>query len=194
MLLLFASACRQDMHDQPKVQPLEASRFYEDGRASRPLVAGTIARGHLREDTKFYTGMAGGKEIAEVPFPVTEKVLERGRDRFNIFCTPCHDHLGNGLGMVVRRGFRRPPSFHSDRMRELPVGHFYDVITSGFGAMQDYSAQIEPKDRWAIAAYVRTLQLSQYARLADLPAGIRDLIPAADASKKGGAKKGDSRK
>ena len=174
------------MHDQPKIQPLEASGFYEDGRASRPLVEGTIPRGHLREDARFFTGMAGGKEIAELPFPITAKVLERGQDRFNIFCVPCHDRLGNGLGIVVRRGFRRPPTFHSERLRALPVGHVYDVVTNGFGAMQDYSTQVEPRDRWVIAAYIRALQLSQYAKLSDLPAGLRASIPAA--SKGGGAK------
>jgi mono/diheme cytochrome c family protein len=186
LLALAASACRQDMHDQPKLQPLEASRFFEDGRASRPLVPGTIPRGYLREDTRFFTGMAAGKDIAELPFRATAAVLERGQERFNIFCSPCHDRLGNGLGMVVRRGFRRPPTFHSDRLRAQPVGHFFDVMTNGFGAMQDYAAQVEPKDRWAIAAYIRALQLSQYARLASLPESMRAAIPAG--SKKGGVR------
>ena len=172
-LLFTAAGCRQDMHDQPKYQPLERSSFFEDGRASRPLLAGTIARGHLREDEHLYTGKSGKDPVSTFPFPISEKVIKRGQERFNIYCSPCHDRIGTGLGMVVRRGMRQPPSYHNDRLREAPVGYFYDVITNGFGAMADYSAQVEPADRWAIVAYIRVLQRSQHATVADVPADKR---------------------
>ena len=168
-MLLFAG-CRQDMHDQPRYKPLARSAFFEDERAARPLLAGTVARGQLREDTRFYTGKEGADPITTFPFPITKPVLERGQQRFNIYCSPCHDRLGTGLGMVVRRGLRKPPSYHIDRLRAVPVGYLYDVISNGFGAMSDYSMQIEPKDRWAIVAYIRVLQRSQNATLADVPA------------------------
>ena len=173
MLLLLTTACRQDMHDQPKYQPLERSAFIEDGRASRPLLAGTIAQGHLRDDEHLYTGKSGDQPATTFPFPITKAILERGQQRFNIYCAPCHDRMGTGLGMVVRRGMRRPPSYHIDRLRESPPGYFYDVIANGFGAMPDYAAQIEPRDRWAIVAYIRVLQRSQKATLADVPADKR---------------------
>jgi mono/diheme cytochrome c family protein len=172
--LAALTACRQDMHDQPKYIPLRPSSFFEDGRSARPLPENTVARGHLDEDRAYYTGRdAAGKLVNEFPFPVTKEVILRGQQRFNIYCTPCHDYTGSGNGMVVRRGFRRPPSYHTDRLREMPVGHFFDVITFGLGAMQDYSAQVKPADRWAIAAYIRALQLSQQASLADVPASER---------------------
>jgi hypothetical protein len=167
--LLITTGCRQDMHDQPRYKPLARSSFFEDGRASRPLVAGTIARGHLHEDTRLYTGKEGDDPITKFPFPITKALLERGQQRFNIYCSPCHDRAGTGLGMVVRRGLRRPPSYHIDRLRAAPVGYFFDVITNGFGAMPDYAAQIEPHDRWAIVAYIRVLQRSQNAKLTDVP-------------------------
>jgi mono/diheme cytochrome c family protein len=167
------------MHDQPKYQPLEHSAFFEDGRASRPLLAGTIAQGHLREDEQLYTGKAGDEPVATFPFPITERELRRGQDRFNIYCSPCHGRTGSGDGMVVRRGLRKPPSYHIDRLREAPAGYFYDVISNGFGAMQDYAAQIEPEDRWAIVAYIRVLQRSQHATMADVPPGERSKIGGA---------------
>ncbi|MGH9657344.1 MAG: c-type cytochrome, partial [Bryobacteraceae bacterium] len=172
-------ACRQDMHDQPKYEPLEASRFFADGRASRPLIAGTVPRGFLREDAHLYTGKIGGEPADRFPFPIDRAVLDRGRERFNIYCTPCHDRLGNGLGMVVRRGFRRPPSYHTDRLRAAPAGYLFDVVTNGFGAMPDYAAQIQPRDRWAIVAYVKVLQRSQRASLADVPPDQRARLGAA---------------
>jgi len=172
--LAALAACRQDMHDQPKYLPLRPSSFFDDGRSARPIPENTVARGHLDEDRVFYTGRdAGGKLVTEFPFPITKEVLLRGQERFNIYCTPCHDQTGSGNGMVVRRGFRRPPTYHSDRLRQIPVGHFYDVITNGFGAMQDYSAQVQPRDRWAIAAYIRALQLSQNAPASELPSDAR---------------------
>jgi hypothetical protein len=168
------SACRQDMHDQPKYIPLRPTSFFADGRSARPLPENTVARGHLNEDTAYYTGRdATGKLVSEFPFALTKEVLRRGQERFNIYCTPCHDYTGSGNGTVTQRGFRHPPSYHIDRLRQAPVGHFYDVITNGLGAMQDYSAQVEPADRWAIAAYIRALQLSQGATIDDVPADAR---------------------
>ena len=168
------TACRQDMHDQPKYIPLRPSSFFADGRSARPLPEHTVARGHLDEDTAFYTGRdAAGKLVTEFPIPVTKELILRGQDRFNIYCTPCHDHTGSGNGMVPRRGFRHPPTYHQDRLRQIAVGHFFDVITNGLGAMQDYSAQVEPRDRWAIAAYIRTLQFSEQASINDVPADAR---------------------
>jgi hypothetical protein len=169
----FIIGCRQDMHDQPKYQPLEASDFFADGRASRPLPPGTVARGQLNDDEHLYSGKSGKKFADALPFAVSPALLARGQERFNIFCSPCHGRLGDGDGMVVRRGFRHPPSFHIDRLRQAPVGYHFDVITNGFGSMQDYSAQIPVKDRWAIIAYVRALQLSQHATLGDVPEAER---------------------
>ncbi len=168
------------MHDQPRYEPLEASSFFEDGRASRPLLPGTVARDDLRADTPFYTGKSGGTLVKDLPFPVTRQVLARGQERYDIFCAPCHDRVGSGLGIVVRRGFRPPPSLHTDRLREAPVGHFFEVMTHGSGAMADYAAQVSRRDRWAIAAYIRALQLSQRATLADVPSARRQQLRDTD--------------
>jgi mono/diheme cytochrome c family protein len=170
LLALGAAACRQDMHDAPRYKPLAASDFFADGRASRNLPAGTVARGWLRADEALYTGRANGELLAEFPFPITNTEMQRGRDRFNIYCTPCHGVLGDGQGMVVQRGLRRAASYHQDRLRDEKVGYFYDVVTNGFGAMQGYAEQIPVRDRWLIVAYVRALQLSQHATMADVPA------------------------
>jgi mono/diheme cytochrome c family protein len=168
-LFLALAGCRQDMHDQPKYKPLAASKFFKDGLSARPIVEGTVARGHLDDDVELFTGKtAAGKLVDQMPVPVTAALVARGRERFDIYCSPCHDRTGSGNGMVVRRGFKQPPSYHIDRLRQAPVGHFYDVMTNGFGAMPDYRAQIEPADRWAIVAYIRALQRSQHATLADL--------------------------
>jgi len=169
------------MHDQPRYKPLARSEFYPDHRSARPLVTGTVARGQLREDEQLYTGKVGKDFATTFPFPVTPAVLERGRERFEIYCTPCHGRLGNGEGMVVQRGFKHPPSFHIERLRAAAPGYFFDVMTSGFGAMSDYSAQVPVNDRWAIAAYIRALQLSQHARLEDVPPSDRERLenPAA---------------
>jgi mono/diheme cytochrome c family protein len=161
------------MQDQPRLKPLRRSDFYEDGRASRPLVPGTVARGQLRDDTYFYTGRAGKQAGDALPFPATKDVLERGRERFNIYCSPCHGRTGEGNGMIVQRGYRRPPSYHIDRLRNAPLGHFFDVMTNGFGAMPDYAAQLPPYDRWCVAAYIRALQFSQNAPAALVPAGTQ---------------------
>jgi hypothetical protein len=159
------------MHDQPRYKPLARSDFFADGRASRPIVPGTVARGELRDDTYFYTGKTNNQPGDVMPFPVTADVVARGRERFNIYCSPCHSRLGDGNGMIVQRGFRRPPSFHIDRLRKAPVGHFFDVMTNGFGAMPDYAQQIAPRDRWAIISYIRALQLSGNATQAEIPPG-----------------------
>jgi cytochrome c553 len=169
--LLALASCRSDMQDQPRLKPLRRSDFYEDGRSSRPLVPGTVARGQLRDDTYFYTGFVGKDLGNYMPFPTTREVLARGRERYNIYCAPCHSRTGDGNGMIVQRGYRRPPSYHIERLRTAPLGHFYDVMANGFGAMPDYAAQVQPYDRWAIAAYIRALQFSQNAPAALVPAG-----------------------
>ena len=174
-------ACRQDMHDAPRYEPLEASTFFSDGRASRPLVANTVARGQLREDELLYTGKSGGQLATEFPMPVTAEMMARGQERFNVFCSPCHGRTGDGTGLIVQRGFRQPPSYYEDRLVNAPVGYLFDVMTNGFGAMQDYSAQVTVPDRWAIAAYIRVLQLSRSATVNDVPADRRgDLDRPAD--------------
>jgi mono/diheme cytochrome c family protein len=159
------------MHNQPKYRPLRATTFFTDGSSARPLVEGTVARGTLQEDEAFFTGKVGATLVAEMPFPVDEKVLNRGEERYNIFCTPCHGATGDGKGMVVQRGYKEPPSFHLDRLRQAAPGHFFDVMTNGFGAMPDYRAQISPRDRWAIIAYVKALQLSQHTPAGEIPGG-----------------------
>jgi mono/diheme cytochrome c family protein len=171
--LCASVACRQDMHDQPKYIPLRQSPFFADQRSARPLVAGTIARGQLRDDPLLYTGKIDGADATVFPFPIDDKVMARGQERFNIYCSPCHGRTGQGDGMIVRRGYRKPPTYHQDRLRGAPVGHFFDVITNGFGAMPDYAAQVAVRDRWAIAAYIRALQLSEHATISDVPAAER---------------------
>jgi hypothetical protein len=171
--LIVLAGCRQDMHDQPRYEPLEPSTFFTDGRSSRPLVEGTVARGELRLDELLYTGKVNGEPSETMPFPVTHALLGRGQERYNIYCTPCHDHVGNGQGMIVQRGLRPPPSFHIERLRTAPIGHFFDVITNGYGAMANYAVEVATVDRWAIAAYIRALQLSQHAEVAELPEADR---------------------
>lgn len=173
------AACRQDMHDQPRYEPLEASAFFADGRSARPQVPGTVARGELVLDEHLVTGKVAGQPATTFPFPVTREVLERGRERYGIFCAACHDGAGYGLGIVVERGMKQPPSLHVERLREAPPGYLFDVITVGFGAMYDLADRISPSDRWAIVAYVRALQLSQSATLADVPEDVRARLEAA---------------
>ena len=170
LLLLVCStvACRQDMHDQPKYEPLQESHFFSDHRSSRPLIEGTVAQGQLKTDKHLHTGKRAGQLLDTLPFPVTEQVLKRGRQRYDIFCSPCHARVGTGEGIVVQRGFRPPPSLHTQRLREAPVGHLFDVITNGYATMYSYATRIPPSDRWAIVAYVRALQLSQHARIEEL--------------------------
>jgi mono/diheme cytochrome c family protein len=166
------------MYEQPRVDPLEPSNFFGDRRSARQPVAGTVARGQLRADERFYTGMSAGQLINEIPVKVTRQLLDRGRERFNIHCAPCHDRAGYGNGTIAQRGFRHPPSYHIDRLRDAPIGHFFDVMSRGYGAMQDVSDRVTPQDRWAIAAYIRALQLSQRASPADLPAPERAKLEA----------------
>ncbi len=202
-LALAAGCDRLDMYDQPRYEPLEASDFFADGLSARPPVEGTIARGALKDDEPFYTGKAGGRLVSQIPaaayratyeresrkfdqpYDETESadlrqaLLARGRERFDIYCSVCHGRAGDGDGMIVRRGFRRPPSYHTDRLRQAPAGHFYDVVTSGFGAMPSYASRIDVADRWAIVAYIRALQLSQNAGWDDVPVDQREnLLPA----------------
>jgi mono/diheme cytochrome c family protein len=205
--------CQQQMAQQPSFRPLRPSKFFEDGRSARPLVEGTVPRGHLRDDAHLYTGkngvtsngtqaagavaasstllggfaagpaltsaglaIAGDPFVYDFPAPVTQKVLERGREQYTIFCAVCHDRVGTGDGMIVQRGFTRPPSFHHPRLRQARVGYYFDVITNGLGAMPDYAAQVPPEDRWAIIAYVRVLQYSQSRTVQDLPAEVRQRL------------------
>jgi mono/diheme cytochrome c family protein len=182
MFLLFGAGCRQDMADQPKDKALAPSDFFTDGRSARPLIENTVARGALANDALFVP-----KESNAFPLPVNQELLDRGENRFRIFCTPCHGLQGDGNGIVAMRGMKHPPTYHEERLRQAPNGYFFDVITNGFGAMYGYSAQIPPRDRWAIVAYVRALQLSRNAKVADLPADLREKLMASRTAKKGQA-------
>jgi hypothetical protein len=173
VVLLLAAGCRQDMHDQPKYKPYRPSTFFADQRSERIPVEGTIPRGFLREDELLETGKLNGQDATLYPFTIDETVMQRGRGRFDVYCSPCHSRTGDGNGMVVQRGYRRPPSLHIQRLLEAPPGHIFDVITNGFGAMPDYASQIRVTDRWAIAAYIRALQLSQHTPVAELPPDSR---------------------
>ena len=173
MLAALCCGCRLDMHLQPKYEPYDESTFFSDGRSERPAVEGTVARGHLQTDELLYQGKLNGELANVFPFPITRTDLERGRERFNIYCSPCHDYTGSGHGMVVLRGFPGPPTFHIDRLRQAPAGHFFDVITNGFGAMYSYATRVSVEDRWRIIAYIRALQLSQAAALSDVPEADR---------------------
>jgi mono/diheme cytochrome c family protein len=185
-LLLAGCSLKQDMALQPKNRPLSPSDFFTDGRSERPLVENTVARGSLADDALFVAKDSNG-----FPLPVTQELLERGEGRYKIFCTPCHGLQGDGNGMVSMRGMKHPPTFHDNRLRQTLNGYFYDVITNGFGAMYGYSAQIPPRDRWAIVAYVRALQLSRNAKVAELPAEVREKVmhPPADKAEPAGEEK-----
>lgn len=167
------AGCRLDMHLQPKYKPYEPTTFFDDGRSERQPVPGTVARGHLRADELLYTGKENGVVVDKFPFPITMADLKRGQERFNIYCTPCHDYTGSGQGMIVQRGFPAPPSYHIDRLRQAPAGHFVDVMTNGLGNMYSYAARVEPEDRWRIAAYIRALQLSRQGTVQDAVAPSR---------------------
>ena len=166
----LSSGCRQDMHDAPRYDPLEASTFLPKGSSAQPLVPGTVARGQLADDELLHTGRIAGTVADTYPFPITRADLDRGEQRFNIYCSPCHGRTGEGNGMVVQRGYRQAASYHIERLRLMPPGYFFDVMTNGFGVMPDYKAQITPDDRWRIVAYIRALQLSHNATAADVPA------------------------
>lgn len=168
-----ALGCRRDMQDQPKITPLQASRFFADGRAARLIPAGTIARGELNNNDAFHTGVVNGRFLETLPVTVDRKLLVRGRQRFDIFCSPCHGVLGDGNGMIAHRGFKQPADFHTDRLRQAPPGYVFQVISNGYGAMMDYSTQVPAEDRWAIVAYIRALQLSRNATVDDVPQQAR---------------------
>jgi hypothetical protein len=170
---LLLAGCRLDMHVQPKYLPYEPTDFFADGRSERQPVPGTVARGQLRLDELMFTGRENGVVADKFPFPITKADLDRGRERYNVYCTPCHDYTGSGRGMIVQRGFPQPPSYHIQRLRDAPAGHFFEVITNGFGAMYSYAARVEPADRWRIAAYIRVLQLSRNAKIGDVPESDR---------------------
>lgn len=187
-LTLLVAGCRQDMHNQPKYKPMRESKFFGDGRTQRPLVADTVARGELKDDTLLYTGKLNGSFSEQFPYPVTKEMLLRGQERFNIYCAPCHDRSGGGEGMIVQRGYKQPPSFHVDRLRTQPAGYFFEVISKGFGVMPSYGPQVPVEDRWAVVAYIRALQLSQKASLDDVAEGDRAKLenPSAPAAAAGG--------
>ena len=177
--LLFAIAvagCQQKMAEQPRYDPLEASEFFADGQSARPRVENTVARGELRDDEHFYAGVSGATPATTFPFPITLEILQRGRERYAIYCSPCHSQTGDGDGMIPQRGFTRPVSFHIQRLREASPGYYFLIITQGLGAMPNYRDQIPPRDRWAITAYIRALQLSQNATVSDVPAEERDKL------------------
>ena len=175
--LFGATACRQDMHNQPRYKPLAATTFFDDGRSAQPTIDDTVARGQLHLDPARYTGKENGKDIDFFPIQITQADLSRGQQRFNIFCSPCHGRLGDGRGMIVSRGLRQPPSYHDARLMNAPIGHFFDVMTNGYGAMYSYASRVPVDDRWRIAAYIRALQLSQNA-----PAGLARQNPEAAAA------------
>jgi cbb3-type cytochrome c oxidase subunit III len=185
-ICLLLAGCRLDMHVQPKYLPYEPTNFFGDGRSERQPVPGTVARGHLRLDELLYTGKENGVLADKFPFPITRADLERGRERYNIYCTPCHDYTGSGNGIIVQRGFPRPPSYHIDRLRAAPAGHFFDVMTNGFGSMYNYAARVEPEDRWRIAAYIRVLQVSRHATIEDVPESQRQDLSAQSPSGQAG--------
>jgi mono/diheme cytochrome c family protein len=159
------------MHNQPRYKPLASSDFFGDGRSARPAIEDTVARGQLRVNEARFTGKENGKDIDFFPIQITRNDLVRGQERFNIFCVPCHGRLGDGRGIVMRRGFQPPPTYHDERLRNAPVGHFFDVITNGFGSMYSYASRVPVDDRWRIAAYIRVLQRSQNATPQDVPTG-----------------------
>ena len=174
-VLLACAGCRLDMHVQPRYNPYDPTDFFGDGLSARQPVAGTVARGDLTlgPDELLYTGKLNGQPADTFPFPVTKEIVERGRERYDVFCSPCHGYTGDGDGMIVQRGFRHPPSLHDDRLKTSPAGHFFDVITNGFGVMYPYGYRVPPRDRWAIIAYIRALQLSRSVAVADLPEADR---------------------
>ena len=176
LVALAGLGCRQDMHDQPKYKPYRQSEFFANGAAMRPFVEGTVARGTLREDAALFTGKSGEEFVTEFPVPVDAALLERGRSEFQVFCSPCHGRTGMGDGVIVQRGFKRPTSYHVDRLRQIQVGYLFDVITNGYGAMSNYASQVPVEDRWAIVAYIRALQRSQHASLEDVPQDKRSQL------------------
>ena len=173
---LLLAGCRLDMHVQPKYLPEKPTNFFGDGRSERPQVPGTVAHGQLHTDELMYSGTINGEPANVFPFPITAADLARGQQRYNIYCSPCHGYDGSGRGVIVLRGFQQPPSYHIDRLRNAPVGHFFEVMTNGFGNMYSYASRVSPPDRWRIAAYIRALQLSEHATVNDVPTDQRDSL------------------
>ena len=178
LLFSLLAGCHEDMYNQPRIEPQEASDFFEDGRAERPLVPGTVVYRSPSASDTLATGREDGQLVTELTVPLDNALLRRGQERFNIYCSVCHGRTGDGDGMIVQRGYRQPPTFHSDRLRGVPIGHLFDVATNGFGAMPSYALQVPVRDRWAIAAYIRALQFSQHAVADDLPADVREKLDA----------------
>jgi mono/diheme cytochrome c family protein len=178
-IVVSLAGCHDDMYNQPRYEPLERSDFFDDGRASRPLPTGTVTYQQPPTNTPLATGRSDGALLQNIPVTVNLTLLQRGQERFNIYCSVCHGRTGEGNGMIVERGYRRPPSYHTDRLRGLPIGHFFEVITNGYGAMPSYAKQVSVTDRWAIAAYIRALQLSQYAEAGSLPESLRQTLTEA---------------
>ncbi len=177
MSLQLLGGCKtREMVSQPKHRPLSESSVFPDGRASRPLIKNTVAQGDLRLDDFYYQGKLNGQMANRFPMPVTENLIRRGKERYDIYCSVCHGRTGEGNGMIVQRGFKRPPSFHEDRLRQSPPGYFVDVINSGFGVMYSYGDRVPADDRWAITAYIRALQRSRQGHLADVPASEREAL------------------
>lgn len=176
---LWLAGCNQSMRTQPKYQPLQESAFFPDGASARPLVPDTVSRGPLQTNELLETGRVNGRVVDSFPFPITIQVLQRGQERYNIYCSPCHGFVGDGQGTVPQRGFPHPPSYHVARLRRAPVGHYFDVITHGYGTMYSYASRVERDDRWAIAAYIRALQISQNATVSDVPSNEQAALHAA---------------
>jgi mono/diheme cytochrome c family protein len=175
----FLAACRPDMANQPRAKPLSQTNFFSDGTSARQLPPYTVPSDQPSANSAYYTGLTNGTYVTQLPIKLNPELLNRGRERFETMCAECHDRIGSGNGMIVRRGFPQPPSFHVDRLRNAPIGHFYDVITNGCGVMYPYAARVEPEDRWAIAAYIRALQLSHHAHSSDLDPADRAKLEAA---------------
>ena len=178
LLMCSFASCRRDMYNQPKGKPLAENSFFKNDAIARPLPPHTVARGEAREDSAFYTGLTSGTLVTQPPMKLTPQLLARGRERYEIYCAVCHGLTGEGNGEIVRRGFPAPPTYHVDRLRNAPIGHFYDVITNGYGVMYPYATRVAPADRWAISAYIRALQLSHNASSQDVPPNEQSKLEA----------------
>ena len=179
---LLLAGCGRNMYDQEgKYETYETSDLFEDGTSARPLIEGTVTRTRGDVNEAFFTGQDANGLLTESPIPITEETLARGQERYNIYCSPCHNFNGNGMGMIVQKGFVQPASFHEQRLQQSPVGYFYNAITNGFGRMYSYASRIPPEDRWAISAYIKTMQFSQYADPANLPEDVRGQLERAQA-------------
>lgn len=179
VMLLALTGCGRNMYEQARFEEDEPSTFFADGTSSQPLPEGVVSRSRGSVDEAFFTGQDDNGLLAEPPLEITQEVLERGQERYNIYCSPCHNYSGDGQGMIVQKGFVQPASFHEERLQASPVGYFFNVITNGYGRMYSYGSRVPPEDRWAIASYIKALQYSQTAPVADLPAGLRERLSSA---------------